>query len=206
MQWYYMLCYVFLYRMLSYSDLRLPSFTIQLSVMETRQTVTADIIYPIINTLGSRQDGRHFPDYIFKSIFLNENVWIPIKISLKFVPKGPINNIPALVQIMAWRRPGDKPLSEPMMVSLLTHLCVTRPQWLKGLFKQFRNLLKYWIVKLVCAARQLILADKVCRGDIIGTLFVVILEISYEIILLTGLTWIIKATGDLKIRFQPYKI
>ena len=35
------------------------------------------------------------------------------KISMKFVPKGPINNIPALVQIMAWRRPGDKPLSEP---------------------------------------------------------------------------------------------
>ena len=40
-------------------------------------------------------------------------------------------NIPALVQIMAWRRPGDKPLSEPMMVSLLTHICVTRPQWVK---------------------------------------------------------------------------
>ena len=40
-------------------------------------------------------------------IFLNENVWIPIKLSLKCVPKGPINNIPALVQIMAWRRPGD---------------------------------------------------------------------------------------------------
>ena len=54
-------------------------------------------------------------DDVFKCNFLNENVWIPIKISLKFVPKGPINNIPALVQIMAWRRTGDKPLSEPMM-------------------------------------------------------------------------------------------
>ena len=32
---------------------------------------------------------------------------------------------------MVWRRPGDKPLSEPMMVSLLTHICVTRPQWVK---------------------------------------------------------------------------
>ena len=52
-----------------------------------------------------------------------------VKISLMFVPKAPINNILALVQIMAWRRPGDKPLSEPMMVSLLTHICVTRPQW-----------------------------------------------------------------------------
>ena len=47
------------------------------------------------------------------------------------VPKSPINNIPALVQIMAWRRPGDKPLSEPMMAHLLTHICVTRPQCVK---------------------------------------------------------------------------
>ena len=82
-----------------------------------------------VNTLRLRQNGRHFPDNIFKWIFLNENVWILIKISLKFVPKGRINNIPALVEIMAWRRPGNKPLSEPMMVSLLTHICITRPQW-----------------------------------------------------------------------------
>ena len=57
-----------------------------------------------LNTLRPGQNGRHFADNIFKCIFLNENVWIPIKISLKFFPKGPINNIPALVQIMAWRR------------------------------------------------------------------------------------------------------
>ena len=85
----------------------------------------------LFNTLRPRQNGRHFTDDIFNDIFLNENVWIPTKFSLKFVPKGPINNIPALVQIMAWHRPGDKPLSEPMMVSLLTHICVTRPQWVK---------------------------------------------------------------------------
>ena len=60
---------------------------------------------------------------------MNENVRISINISLKFVPKGLINNIPALVKIMAWRRSGDKPLSEPMMVNLLTHICVTWPQW-----------------------------------------------------------------------------
>ena len=66
-----------------------------------------------INILGLRQNGRHFPDNIFKFIFLNENVRILIKISLKFVPKSPINNTLALVQIMAWRRPGDKSLSEP---------------------------------------------------------------------------------------------
>ena len=84
-----------------------------------------------VNTWRPRQYGRRFPDDTFKRIFLNENVRILIKISLKFVPKGPINNIPALVQIMARRRSGDKPLSEPMMVSLLTHICVTRPQWVK---------------------------------------------------------------------------
>ena len=82
-----------------------------------------------VNTLGPRQNGRHFPDDIFKWIFLIENVWISINISLKFVPRGPINNIPTLVQVMAWRRSGDKPLSEPMMVRLPTHICVTRPQW-----------------------------------------------------------------------------
>ena len=84
-----------------------------------------------INTLRPGRNEQHFTDNIFKRIFFNENVWISIKISLKFVPKGPINNIPALVQIMAWRRSGDKPLSEAMMVSLTTHICITRPQWVK---------------------------------------------------------------------------
>ena len=69
------------------------------------------------NASRPRQDGPYFPDDIFKCIFLNENVSIAIKMSLKFIPMGPINNIPALVQIMPWRRPGDKPLSEPMIVS-----------------------------------------------------------------------------------------
>ena len=84
-----------------------------------------------LNTLRPRQNGRHFADDTFKCIFLNEKVWIPIKISFKFVPKGPVSNIPALVQIMAWRRSGDKPLSEPMLVRLLTHICVIRSQWVK---------------------------------------------------------------------------
>ena len=44
-----------------------------------------------------------------------------------------IDNIPALVLIMAWRRPGDKPLSEPMLVRSPTHTCVTRPQWVNTL-------------------------------------------------------------------------
>ena len=61
-------------------------------------------------------------------------MWIWIEFSLKFVPKGSINNIPALVQVMAWHRPGDKPLSEPMMVSLLMHICVTWPQCVNCLY------------------------------------------------------------------------
>ena len=81
------------------------------------------------NTFTPRWNGQHFADDILKCIFFNENIWIWIKISLKFVPKGLINYSPSLVQIMAWRRPGNKPLSELMMVSLPTHICVTRPQW-----------------------------------------------------------------------------
>ena len=95
-----------------------------------------------INSLRPRRNRPHFADDIFKCIFLNENVWIPIKFSLKFVPEGPINNISALVQIMAWRRPGDKPLSELMMVSLLMHICVTRPQW--------ANVFSTLLVSVIC--------------------------------------------------------
>ena len=95
--------------------------------------------YHVLNSLRPRQNGRNFADDTFKCIFLNENISISIKITLKFVPNGPINNIPALVQITAWRRPGDKPLSELMMVILQADICVTRPQWVK-LNAAFANL------------------------------------------------------------------
>ena len=105
----------------------------------TELNVTGKVLKPsetgYLNTLRPRQNGRHFADDIFKRIFVNENIIIPIRISLKFVPKGSINNSPALVQIMAWCRPGDKPSSEPMMVNLPTHICVTRPQWVNGRIK-----------------------------------------------------------------------
>ena len=87
-----------------------------------------------INSLRPRPNRRHFADDIFKCIFENENEWISPRMSLKVVPRVRFNNIPSLVQIMAWRRPGDKPLSEPMMVSLLTHICVTRSQWVNTPF------------------------------------------------------------------------
>ena len=85
-----------------------------------------------INTLSPRQNGCHFADDIFKSIFVSENLWILLKNSPKFVPKVRINTIPALVQIMAWRRSGAKPLSETMVTNSLTHICVTRPQWVNA--------------------------------------------------------------------------
>ena len=103
-----------------------------------------------INSLRPRQNGRHFAYNIFKCIFLNENLLILIKISLKFVLKGQLNNIPALVQIVAWRRPGDKPLSETMMVSLLTHICVTRPQWVKSQGSPFLKIFTFPNPRIPC--------------------------------------------------------
>ena len=69
----------------------------------------------LINSSPPGQSGHAFSDDIFKCIFMGEKFCIVIKISLKFIPKAPINIILALVQIMAWRRLGDKPLSEPML-------------------------------------------------------------------------------------------
>ena len=68
----------------------------------------------------------------FSNAFFNENVWISLIFSPKLVLKVLIGNILALVQLMAWHQPGDKPLSEPMMVSLLMYLWVTRPQWVNA--------------------------------------------------------------------------
>ena len=92
---------------------------------------------PSASTLRPRQKGRHFADDTFKHILLNANVRNSIKISLEFVPKDQINNIPRLVKIMTWCRAGDKPLSDPMMISLLTHICVTRPEWVNKRYKWF---------------------------------------------------------------------
>ena len=56
--------------------------------------MVSNFLYISINTLRPRQDDQRFPD-IFKCTFLNENVWISIKISLKFLPKGSINQYPS---------------------------------------------------------------------------------------------------------------
>ena len=87
----------------------------------------------MFSTLRRRWNRRHFADNIFKCILFNKSVLISTKISLKYIRKGPINDIPALVQIMAWHRPDDKPLSEPMII---LHICVIWPQWVKPLFQR----------------------------------------------------------------------
>ena len=79
----------------------------------------------------------------FSDIFFNGTLGILVKDSQRFVPKGRINNIPALVRTMAWRRQGDKPLSEPMVVSLLAYFCVTQPQWINA---NYRNIARTFIL------------------------------------------------------------
>ena len=77
--------------------------------------ISVDLIRISLNSSSTGQNGRHFAGDIFKCIFVNEKSYILIKISLKSVPNGPIDDNPALIQIMAWRRIGDKPLPEPML-------------------------------------------------------------------------------------------
>ena len=82
-----------------------------------------------VNPLRPWQNGSHSADETLISIFMYENDINFIKFSLEFGPKGPVINIPAFVQIMAWHQPGNKPLSEPMIVRLPMHICITQPQW-----------------------------------------------------------------------------
>ena len=67
-----------------------------------------------INSSPPGQNGRHFADDVLRCVFVNETCYILIKISLKYVPSSSIDNTPGLVQVMAWRRTGDKPLPEPV--------------------------------------------------------------------------------------------
>ena len=90
--------------------------------MEESTLVLTPTPTSFLTHLGRDDMAATLADNTFKFKFFSENAFILIMISLKFAPKGPINDIPALVQIMAWRWPGDKPSSEPMMVSLLMHI------------------------------------------------------------------------------------
>ena len=79
-----------------------------------------DYYLALLLTLRPSQNGRLYADDIFVCIFLNKNVRISTNISSKFISKGPINGIQASVEIMAGHKLGDKPLSEPKLLSLLT--------------------------------------------------------------------------------------
>ena len=96
----------------------------------------------LFDTSPPSQNGRHFADDIFKCIFMNEKFRVLIQISLKFIPRGLIENKAALVQVMACRRTGDKPLSEPMMARIPTHICITQPQWFNT--KMGHHWFRYW--------------------------------------------------------------
>ena len=97
------------------------------------------VLHTQFNTLRPRQNGQYLAEDIFKSIFFNENVWISIEISLKFLPKRPINNIPALVQIMACCLDGAKPLWCLMILNLPMHICITWPQWINICSLRYHN-------------------------------------------------------------------
>ena len=70
-----------------------------------------------IKTLKPKQNCCHFTEFIFNCISWMKIYELCFRFHWNFD-----NNIPALVQIMAWHRPGNKPLSQPMTVSLLMHV------------------------------------------------------------------------------------
>ena len=99
------------------------------------------IVSPV-DTLNPKQNGRIFADDIFKLIFFNENIWISIKISSKFVPNCPINNKSSLVQVMTWRRTGDEPLPVTMMT------------WLNCAYTWWRHQMETFSALLAICARN----------------------------------------------------
>ena len=108
-----------------------PGTFISLNGGTTTVSVMEILTIAGMSRMSPMQDG--FIAKIQNIVICQYHVWYQTIISWlwKSVPRGQMNNIPALVQIMAWRLPVDEPLSEPMMARLLTHICVTRPQWVK---------------------------------------------------------------------------
>ena len=96
-------------------DLRRYSAHYDVTVMRHGHMAAIDIF----NSSLPGKMATFFADDIFKWTFLNENDRIRIQISLKYFPKSPVDNKAALVEIKAWRRIGDKPLSEPMLTRLV---------------------------------------------------------------------------------------
>ena len=97
----------------------------------------------MVNTLRPRKMAD-ISQTTFSNVFSSMKMFeFRFKFHWSFYPEGLINNIPSLVRIMAWRRPGDKPLSEPMVARLPTHICITRPQWVNILSTSYETDLKW---------------------------------------------------------------
>ena len=99
-------------------------------------------------------NGRHFAYNHFKCICLNGNIWILIDFSLKFVPNGRINNISAVVQIVARRRLGNKPLSEPVIHSALRISFMPVLDFVMLFWFHIGTLVKYLFVPIVCQIKS----------------------------------------------------
>ena len=105
--------------------------------------------------------GQHFQMH-----FLERKSCALIAISLNFVPRGPYDNKLAWVQVTAWRRTGDKPSSEPMLLGSMTHICSTRERWIKiysTLFTQSN--LQYVSVELIMVWHRTDTRPIVCTND-----------------------------------------
>ena len=76
----------------------------------------------LCNTSRQRENCQHFADNIFKCVSMNENLWVLDKFSLKYIPWGLVDNMAALVQIIAWHQSGDRQLSAVMMVMFCWHI------------------------------------------------------------------------------------
>ena len=88
--------------------------------------------YSSSNTNTNTQWGRDKIAAILQMTYWNLlycKIVLLIQISLKIVSKGPIYNKPTLVQIMAWRWVGNKPLSDQWWPGLLMHKCITQSKW-----------------------------------------------------------------------------
>ena len=94
-------CYTLCFMYICLTD---PNHMESLSKLsEYVSAISQEMLLKGINTLRPRQDRRHFTDDIFTCDLFNENHFILITFSLKYFRKGPVDNNPALVQIMAWR-------------------------------------------------------------------------------------------------------
>ena len=106
----FLICYLIELCFFHSESVYLEQFDIMATVTKkVPQKTNGKFSHQYINSSAPGQNGRHFPDAIFKCIFVNENLCTLIQSLLKFVPKRLIANTTASVRVMAWHRTGDKP-------------------------------------------------------------------------------------------------